>query len=589
MRVKTRKAITFFAIFLLFSFALAVALPALSQAADAGAKAFDPKNAGKTRLSIEQSWVLTAQKQLPEAVFITYGFPNTSFQTVYLTASDAFTTEKDEFGNVRLKFKWTPTLGKKTITLKIEALVDYSKASEAASTADAEKYSKQSKLVVLDSAIRAQASELFSKARDPQDDAEKMIIAAEWVRNVVSYDEPYWSSPYWNKDVNTSVVFIERRGVCREFAHLLQALLRANGIPARIVAGFVFSGEQWGAHAWVEAAIGGKWVALDPTFNEARVLDASHVKFAVGRDQTDLTEEVTSGISVVKQAPSVKVVETQNFKKDFTLKASGPSSVGQGALGELTASLSSNSGDWLAVPLAVKAPSQPSDLAVSIVEFANKLVYLKPGELRKAVWTAVFPKSFKQGLTYEFPFSISSLGQNASFAVKGSVEGQNEFERLTVVSTDFQEHGAFVSFTIRLKNSGSVNFTGANASADLGGEQADTQFFSLPKGSEKELVFRFGKPSGAGVYRGLVTILAGRSELRQPIELTVEQPSFAAPSVPVPSGLEQYLIPALVALALLAIALVLLAKRRKRKPERGLNDRPVRYYGTTSKNKQGTK
>jgi len=581
-RVKINVTAKFLAVLLSFAFAT-VLLPVFLQAVqtnNANAKTFkpnfDPKNAGKTRLKIHQAWVLQPQKQLSEAFFTTYGFPNTSFQTVYVTASDPFTTEKDEFGNTRLRFKWTPSLGQnKTISLDVEAIIDYSKASEPASNTNA--FLKESKLVILNPAIRKQASELSSQARDSQDNAEKTIITTEWVKNELVYDEPYWNSSYWKKDTNTTTIFNERKGVCKEFAHLLQALLRAQGIPARFVAGIVFSGEQWGAHAWVEAVVGGEWVALDPTLNQAQVLDASHVRFAVGRDQSDLVEEVTSGVSVFKQAPLVQVVEMQGFARDFSLKASGPSSVGPGALVELTASVSNNALDWRAVPLVLKMPLQPSGLIVSVLGHENKLVYLKPGELRKTVWTVVFPKVFKQGVTYEFPFSVSSLGESVFFSVNGSIEGEKMFERLTITSTGFEEHGAFVLFKIRLKNSGDIDFKSANASANLGGEQVETRFFSLLQGEERELVFRFGKPSIPGVYRGVIVIFAGRSELRQPIELSVEAPSVVLPNAP--SGLEQYLIPALAVLALAAIVLVLLAKRGwKKRFERGLRETPVKYY-----------
>lgn len=138
--------------------------------------------------------------------------------------------------------------------------------------------------------------------------------------------------------------------------------------------------------------------------------------------------------------------------------------------------------------------------------------------------------------------------------------GDAKFERLTVVSTFFQEQGEFVSFVMKLKNSGTVNFEEANASANLGGEPAETLFFDLPQGSERELVFSFSKPSVPGVYKGTIIVMAGGNELRQPIELTVEPPSVTS----TPAGLEQYLIPALAVLALLAIGLVVLSRRRKK-------------------------
>ena len=70
-------------------------------------------------------------------------------------------------------------------------------------------------------------------------------------------------------------VFERRRGHCEYFASSLALMLRAVGIPSRLVSGFKggthnqFSGQfvvqQRHAHAWVEAWIGSRWVTLDPT------------------------------------------------------------------------------------------------------------------------------------------------------------------------------------------------------------------------------------------------------------------------------------------------------------------------------------
>ncbi len=173
--------------------------------------------------------------------------------------------------------------------------------------------------------------------------------------------------------------------------------------------------------------------------------------------------------------------------------------------------------------------------------------------------------------------ATSNATSNAASNATSNTASNAAFERLTIVSTSFQERGILVSFSIKIKNTGTVNFENANASANLGGEKAETQFFNLPRGAVKEIVFSFSKPSIPGTYKGMIVVIAGKNELRQPIELTVESPPTTF--IPTTSGLEQYLIPALAALALVAIALVLLAKRGKRKPlERGLLETPVKYY-----------
>lgn len=100
-------------------------------------------------------------------------------------------------------------------------------------------------------------------------------------------------------DVSTAVadVVAQRRGVCQDFAHLMLAILRSNGIPARYVSGYIeafdpeeMSCELVGAaasHAWVEVYLpGGIWWGLDPTNNQA--VGQRHIEVAVGRDYSDV-------------------------------------------------------------------------------------------------------------------------------------------------------------------------------------------------------------------------------------------------------------------------------------------------------------
>lgn len=84
-----------------------------------------------------------------------------------------------------------------------------------------------------------------------------------------------------------------RKGVCQDYAHLMIALLREQGIAARYVSGYVYSEQhaEWNgaqaSHAWTEVylpEIG--WAGWDPT-NGVRVQD-EHIVVAVGRDYADV-------------------------------------------------------------------------------------------------------------------------------------------------------------------------------------------------------------------------------------------------------------------------------------------------------------
>jgi transglutaminase-like putative cysteine protease len=88
-----------------------------------------------------------------------------------------------------------------------------------------------------------------------------------------------------------------RRGVCQDFAHLAIACLRAYGIAARYVSGYVETIAEPGkprlvgadaSHAWFSVyspRIG--WLDFDPTNNTAP-LD-QHITLAWGRDYADVT------------------------------------------------------------------------------------------------------------------------------------------------------------------------------------------------------------------------------------------------------------------------------------------------------------
>jgi transglutaminase-like putative cysteine protease len=85
-----------------------------------------------------------------------------------------------------------------------------------------------------------------------------------------------------------------RAGVCQDFAHVLIALCRYRGIPARYVSGYVFSGQEGSvlgaeaSHAWCEAFLPpAGWLGFDPT-NDTLINDR-FVKIAVGRDYRDVS------------------------------------------------------------------------------------------------------------------------------------------------------------------------------------------------------------------------------------------------------------------------------------------------------------
>jgi len=80
--------------------------------------------------------------------------------------------------------------------------------------------------------------------------------------------------------------FLNRAGVCRDFAHLAVTFCRALCIPARLAVGYaVFDKPPPDFHAMFEAWVGGRWELFDATrMSDPRGL----VRIAVGRDAKDV-------------------------------------------------------------------------------------------------------------------------------------------------------------------------------------------------------------------------------------------------------------------------------------------------------------
>ncbi len=70
-------------------------------------------------------------------------------------------------------------------------------------------------------------------------------------------------------------------GVCRDYAHLVVALLRAVNVPARLVAVYAPGCEPMDFHAVAEAYVDGVWRVIDATCLSPR---PSMVRIATGRD-----------------------------------------------------------------------------------------------------------------------------------------------------------------------------------------------------------------------------------------------------------------------------------------------------------------
>jgi transglutaminase-like putative cysteine protease len=99
-------------------------------------------------------------------------------------------------------------------------------------------------------------------------------------------------------------LMVERRGVCRDFAHLAITLCRCMNIPARYCTGYLGDinvppePEPMDFSAWFEVYLGGRWHTFDARHNVPRI---GRIVMARGRDAADVAFSTTFGPNVLKR------------------------------------------------------------------------------------------------------------------------------------------------------------------------------------------------------------------------------------------------------------------------------------------------
>ena len=144
----------------------------------------------------------------------------------------------------------------------------------------------------LSPAVTAYAADLFPAGRGT-------LVAARELMHRVFTDFDY-DPAATTLSTRVGDLLDDRRGVCQDFAHLQIACLRALGVPARYVSGYLRTEPPPGkprlvgadaSHAWLSVWCGDDlgWQDLDPT-NDLLVNEkADHVTLAWGRDYADVS------------------------------------------------------------------------------------------------------------------------------------------------------------------------------------------------------------------------------------------------------------------------------------------------------------
>lgn len=223
----------------------------------------------------------------------------------YNPRPESVTSEKDAFGNAYTVATWTNLKGDATVkeSFDAELIINLKDLKSNAPfplpasgiPADVAVYLKPTPLVQSDDPkIKDLAAKLTQGAASEH---EAVTAVLNWVIDNIKYKSPI---PNYDAVWTLSTV----HGNCQNYAHIAIALLRARGIPARIVGGIAL-GKSWkvplkdgallqsigqGGHAWMEVwyqDIG--WIPYDSQQSHLFV-GPRHIKQTAGLDSNDIND-----------------------------------------------------------------------------------------------------------------------------------------------------------------------------------------------------------------------------------------------------------------------------------------------------------
>ncbi|CTQ67462.1 transglutaminase-like domain-containing protein [Roseibium alexandrii] len=128
----------------------------------------------------------------------------------------------------------------------------------------------------------------------------RIAAIRDWIHSTFSY------APGSSNAQTTALdSFVQRQGVCRDFAHVLITLARASAIPARFVSVYAPGASPPDFHAVAEIYLDGDWHLIDAT---GMASADSIARIGVGADAADVAFMTSfSPLELVAQSVSVTV------------------------------------------------------------------------------------------------------------------------------------------------------------------------------------------------------------------------------------------------------------------------------------------
>lgn len=369
----------------------------------AKADELNPQEIGYLEAEIEFTSYIGSSSKIDELNHSVYLIPE-SFSNLKVSGSGdmTYSVGRDKSGNRKLDIFWKDFRPQTyRVSMKVtnqarfngpgKTVFPYSPPPE---TLD---YLAESDYIVISDEVREKALEI---TRGSENGFEAITRISTWIYSSLEYD-----LSYSGRMLPSDEVYKIRKGTCDEFTNLFLAMCRAAGIPGRYVAGIIYSKEGWGYHAWAEVYLG-KWIPVDPTWNEIGWLDATHIEFGKFTDGGDvkvtasyLSDEKET-VQITQPEPSVTMTETMPVSKVFSTELETyPDSIGIGESSVLTIRTTTSASGCLATSLKIN-PRVDSLKRPIVSVTGDQTIFICPGETRETHFVVTSNASLDERYTY---------------------------------------------------------------------------------------------------------------------------------------------------------------------------------------------
>ncbi len=311
-------------------------------------------------------------------------------------------TEEDDYGNRYAVFEVNE---KGSFTYKIEAMVhkkvrprglkDFNLSQGITEFSE---YTEATEYIESDDAgMRTLALNRF-----PQDSwLETVAEVIDWTHKYVTYDKAYFPEVYSAKQT-----YQNKRGTCDEFAVLSAAMLRAKGIPTRVIVGPVFSAQEWNFHGWLEAYNPkAGWVPIDSTYGEAGLVDATHIEMGHFPDFKNAADSITSAqgtaVQIWPKTVEVTLINYVPFSDIISIRAERKE-IKANSWQDINTLIENKLDSFVIVPVEIVMP------AGFLIEGNQQTLLLKPLEKVLLSWKTIIKREIGEGYYLSGSYSVFS-------------------------------------------------------------------------------------------------------------------------------------------------------------------------------------